>query len=88
MLYPKKNVNLENVVDYLNSDEFKENFLFSGRFKIGQRQAETLRFPLCGNKFLNRVHKRIHKTSQNKRTEQHIWFIAIYSVRDATFKHN
>ena len=41
MLYPKKNVNLENVVDYLNSDEFKENFLFSGRFKIGQRQLSN-----------------------------------------------
>lgn len=41
MLYPKKNVNLENVVDYLNSDEFKENFLFSGRFKIGQRQISN-----------------------------------------------
>ncbi len=41
MLYPKKNVNLENVVDYLNSDKFKENFLFSGRFKIGQRQLSN-----------------------------------------------
>jgi hypothetical protein len=26
------------------------------------------------NKILNRVHKRIHTTSKNKRTEQHIWF--------------
>jgi adenine-specific DNA-methyltransferase len=41
MLYPKKNVILENVVNYLNSDEFKENFLFSGRFKIGQRQLSN-----------------------------------------------
>jgi adenine-specific DNA-methyltransferase len=41
MLYPKKNVILENVVDYLNSDGFKENFLFSGRFKIGQRQISN-----------------------------------------------
>jgi adenine-specific DNA-methyltransferase len=41
MLYPKKEVILENVIDYLNSDEFKENFLFSGRFKIGQRQLSN-----------------------------------------------
>jgi adenine-specific DNA-methyltransferase len=41
MLYPKKNVILENVVHYLNSDGFKENFLFSGRFKIGQRQLSN-----------------------------------------------
>jgi adenine-specific DNA-methyltransferase len=41
MLYPKKNVILENVVDYLNSDGFKENFLFSGRFMIGQRQISN-----------------------------------------------
>jgi hypothetical protein len=41
MLYPKKNVNIEKVVDYLNSVEFKENFLFSGRFKIGQRQLSN-----------------------------------------------
>jgi adenine-specific DNA-methyltransferase len=32
-----------NVVRYLNSDEFKNNHIYSGRFKIGQRQlCETL----------------------------------------------
>jgi adenine-specific DNA-methyltransferase len=38
MLKPKKKCNLENIVSYLNSNTFKENFMFSGRFKIGQRQ--------------------------------------------------
>lgn len=39
MLKPKKeNINLSNVLDYLNSDTFKKNFMYSGRFKIGQRQ--------------------------------------------------
>lgn len=38
MLKPKKKCDLENVVSYLNSDVFRSNFMFSGRFKIGQRQ--------------------------------------------------
>ena len=38
MLIPKKNCNLHNIVAYINSDKFKENFMFSGRFKIGHRQ--------------------------------------------------
>ena len=41
MLLPKNNISdtkLKEVVDYLNSLEFKLNFTFSGRFKIGQRQ--------------------------------------------------
>ncbi len=37
MLYPKKKINLDTVVDYINSEKFKTNFTFSGRFKIGQR---------------------------------------------------
>jgi adenine-specific DNA-methyltransferase len=37
MLVPKKVCNLSLVVSYLNSDEFKDNFMFSGRFKIGHR---------------------------------------------------
>jgi adenine-specific DNA-methyltransferase len=37
MLVPKKVCNLPLVVSYLNSDEFKDNFMFSGRFKIGHR---------------------------------------------------
>jgi adenine-specific DNA-methyltransferase len=38
MLKPKKNCNLNNIVSYLNSSIFKNNFMFSGRFKIGHRQ--------------------------------------------------
>ena len=38
MLNPKKQCDLNKVVEYLNSIRFKNNFTFSGRFKIGQRQ--------------------------------------------------
>ena len=38
MLKPRKKCNLLNVIKYLNSDIFKNNFMFSGRFKIGHRQ--------------------------------------------------
>jgi len=38
MLVPKKICNLKNIVSYMNSDKFKDNFMFSGRFKIGHRQ--------------------------------------------------
>ena len=38
MLKPKKTCNLHNIVSYMNSDTFKNNFMFSGRFKIGHRQ--------------------------------------------------
>jgi len=38
MLLPKQKCNLRRIVSYINSNTFKENFLFSGRFKIGHRQ--------------------------------------------------
>jgi adenine-specific DNA-methyltransferase len=38
MLKPKKKCNLNNIVSYINSNTFKDNFMFSGRFKIGHRQ--------------------------------------------------
>lgn len=38
MLKPKKECNLNNIVSYINSNTFKSNFIFSGRFKIGHRQ--------------------------------------------------
>jgi len=38
MLLPKKSCNLNAIVSYINSDTFKNNFTFSGRFKIGHRQ--------------------------------------------------
>ena len=50
MLLPKKTLslrcNLSKVVAYLNSDEFKNNFMFSGRFKIGHRQISNSYIPL------------------------------------------
>lgn len=45
MLKPKKKCNLENIVSYLNSDRFKTNFMFSGRFKIGHRQISNSYIP-------------------------------------------
>ena len=41
MLNPKKKCNLNNIVSYINSSAFKDNFMFSGRFKIGHRQISN-----------------------------------------------
>ena len=41
ILIPKQQINLDNVVLYLNSSEFKNSFMFSGRFKIGHRQISN-----------------------------------------------
>lgn len=38
MLIPKIECNIHKTVEFLNSNNFKDNFLFSGRFKIGHRQ--------------------------------------------------
>ena len=45
ILIPKKKINLDNVISYLNSDDFKSNFMFSGRFKIGHRQISNSYIP-------------------------------------------
>lgn len=45
ILIPKKKINLGNVISYLNSDDFKSNFMFSGRFKIGHRQISNSYIP-------------------------------------------
>ncbi len=37
-LIPKQPIQLKKIVEFLNRKEFKQNFLYSGRFKIGQRQ--------------------------------------------------
>ena len=42
MMLPKKKVDLKKIVKYLNSDKFKSNYLFSGRFKIGQKQLSNV----------------------------------------------
>lgn len=49
MLKPKKQCNLNNIVSYLNSNIFKDNFMFSKRFKIGHRQICNSYIP---NEFL------------------------------------
>jgi len=41
MLIPKVNCDMENIVNYLNSETFKSNFMFSGRFKIGHRSISN-----------------------------------------------
>jgi adenine-specific DNA-methyltransferase len=51
MLIPKKNFLdkglLDKVVQHLNSNEFKSNYMFSGRFKIGHRQLCNIIIPEC-----------------------------------------
>ena len=37
ILIPKKSIDLNNMLSFINSDIFKGNFMFSGRFKIGHR---------------------------------------------------
>lgn len=46
MLIPKVICDMENIVNYLNSETFKSNFLFSGRFKIGHRSISNSIIPI------------------------------------------
>lgn len=46
MLKPKKKCNLNNIVSFINSNAFKDNFMFSGRFKIGHRQICNSYIPI------------------------------------------
>ena len=41
ILIPKTNINLDTILNYLNSEYFKKNFIYSGRFKIGHRQISN-----------------------------------------------
>ena len=45
MLIPKKEIDLDIIINYLNSNQFKDNFMFSGRFKIGHRQISNSHLP-------------------------------------------
>ena len=45
ILIPKQKINIDNFISYLNSDDFKNNFMFSGRFKIGHRQISNSYIP-------------------------------------------
>jgi adenine-specific DNA-methyltransferase len=38
IMIPKKNINLSKVVKFINSNIFKDNYMYSGRFKIGHKQ--------------------------------------------------
>ena len=49
ILIPKKDCDLKKIISYLNSNTFKQNFLYSGRFKIGHRQISNSFIP---NKYL------------------------------------
>lgn len=45
ILIPKIDCNLNYIIKYLNSDLFRKNFLYSGRFKIGHRQISNSYIP-------------------------------------------
>jgi adenine-specific DNA-methyltransferase len=45
MLISKKECDLKGLLSYMNSDKFKSNFMFSGRFKIGHRQLSNSYIP-------------------------------------------
>lgn len=47
MMVPKDGarVSMEKTADVINSDAFKENYTYSGRFRIGQHQLENARVP-------------------------------------------
>jgi adenine-specific DNA-methyltransferase len=38
MLLPRRKMNLNGIVEFMNTETFRSNFLYSGRFKIGQGQ--------------------------------------------------
>ena len=38
IMIPKKEIDISKVVNYINSHKFKENYMYSGRFKIGHKQ--------------------------------------------------
>ena len=46
IMIPKKECNLLEVVKYLNSIEFKKNYIFSNRFKIGHKILSNSQFPV------------------------------------------
>jgi len=46
MLKPKQSLDLKKIVSFINSDRFKNNFMFSGRFKIGHRQISQSYIPV------------------------------------------
>jgi len=45
ILIPKKKININSIISYLNSNNFMDNFVFSNRFKIGHRQISNSYIP-------------------------------------------
>jgi adenine-specific DNA-methyltransferase len=41
MMRPTKECDLQKIIDHLNSESFKSNYMYSGRFKIGHRQLSN-----------------------------------------------
>lgn len=44
IMIPKKKINLSKLVNYINSDLFKSNYMYSKRFKIGHKQLQNCNF--------------------------------------------
>tara|TARA_B110000008_G_C16951982_1_gene556677 strand:+ start:816 stop:1961 length:1146 start_codon:yes stop_codon:yes gene_type:complete len=44
LLIPKKEIELKKVVNFINSVSFKDNYMYSGRFKIGHKQLSNALF--------------------------------------------
>ena len=44
-LIPKKNVDIEQIVAYINSSIFKKDYIYAGRFKIGHKQISSAIIP-------------------------------------------
>ena len=44
IMIPKKKINIDKIVKYINSITFKTNYMYSGRFKIGHRQLTNCLF--------------------------------------------
>jgi adenine-specific DNA-methyltransferase len=46
IMIPKKEIDIDNIVTFINSDSFKSNYMYSGRFKIGHKQLCNCLFHL------------------------------------------
>lgn len=44
VMIPKKTIDIKKIADYMNSDNFKVNYIYSGRFKIGHKQLRNCLF--------------------------------------------
>lgn len=45
-MIPKKEIDLNNIIEKINSEEIRQNYTYSGRFRIGQRQLSKLTMKL------------------------------------------